>query len=247
MGAGASTTRRPPPTPTPADVAALEQPFYRDNGAMCFYCLPYDEEIKKRSTVSVLEVGALGFRLLRPASEDCLLAFPWGQIHSWAHTENRFSFRFFDDGKKTVVPYTLFLRDLPALMGHIQTVIDAILADRKRLVIPEERFLQLLHEFKVCCGSGGSPQSLLLRGGSGCSERYFWSEQGRQLLDLIPSSFDKVEVAVLLHGRLIDQNRFSYMLEGLESPSDRDNVWHRITALKKAGRALSGGSGGSGG
>ena len=46
----------------------------------------------------LLEVGCLGFRLLRPHSDDCLYAFPWGQIHSWAHTDNRFSFRYFDDG-----------------------------------------------------------------------------------------------------------------------------------------------------
>ena len=38
---------------------------------------------------------------------------------------------------------------------------------------------------------------------------------------------------MLLHGRLIDQNRFSVMLEALECTTDRDNVWHRITVAKK--------------
>ena len=46
----------------------------------------------------MLEVGSLGFRLLRPTSEDPLSLFPWGQIHSWAHGTNRFTFRYFDDG-----------------------------------------------------------------------------------------------------------------------------------------------------
>jgi hypothetical protein len=39
-------------------------------------------------------------------------------------------------------------------------------------------------------------------------------------------------VAVLLHGRLVDQPRFSAMLEGLD-PAARDNVWHRITAIRR--------------
>ncbi|PNW78330.1 hypothetical protein CHLRE_09g401650v5 [Chlamydomonas reinhardtii] len=237
MGAGAST-RRPPPEPTPADVAALDQPFDRDSGDRCFYCLPYDDEMKKRSSLVLLEVGCLGFRLLRPHSDDCLYAFPWGQIHSWAHTDNRFSFRYFDDGKKSVVQYTLFLRDLPQLLEHIQSVIDTILTDRKSLAIPPERFTELLVEMQTY-GNGGSVRSPLeLLSRQYCSEYYFWSEQGRQLIDAIPSSFDKVEVSVLLHGRLIDQNRFSFMLEGLESQADRDNVWHRITAMKKSASKL---------
>jgi len=45
----------------------------------------------------------------------------------------------------------------------------------------------------------------------------------------------QVEAATVLHSRLIDQNRFCYMLEALDCQADRDNVWHRITLLKKQG------------
>lgn len=45
----------------------------------------------------------------------------------------------------------------------------------------------------------------------------------------------QVEAATVLHSRLIDQNRFSYMLEALDCPADQENVWHRITLLKKQG------------
>ena len=48
----------------------------------------------------------------------------------------------------------------------------------------------------------------------------------------------QVEAATALHSRCIDQNRFSLMLEALESQADRDNVWHRITCLKKTGSSL---------
>ncbi len=43
----------------------------------------------------------------------------------------------------------------------------------------------------------------------------------------------QVEAATVLHGKLIDQTLFSCMLEALECPADRDNVWHRITLMKK--------------
>ncbi|KAG2494568.1 hypothetical protein HYH03_007334 [Edaphochlamys debaryana] len=233
MGAGASNARpRPPPEPTVAELAALDSPYQKEGGERCFYCMPNEEDLKKRSTVIALEVGMLGFRLMRPRTEDCLFAYPWGQIHSWAHTDNRFSFRYFDDGKKAVVQYTLFLRDLAPLLEHIQTLIDAILAERKSQAIPVELFAELLREVQNGPRSSLTPVDLLQQR-QYCDKYYFWAEQGRQLVDALPSSFDKIEVAVLLHGRLIDQNRFSYMLEGLESQADRDNVWHRITALKK--------------
>ncbi|KXZ52939.1 hypothetical protein GPECTOR_8g314 [Gonium pectorale] len=232
MGAGASSAKRPPPEPTPAEIAALEQPFGREGGEMCFYCLPHDDEMKKRSPLVVMEVGPQGLRLMRPASDDCLYAYPWGQIHSWASADNRFSFRYFDDSKKAVVQSSLFLRDLEPLLTQIQTVIESILTDRKKLAIPAEKFAEVLQELQVAVSSGGStPLDALQRHLT--SEYYFWSAQGRQVLAAIPSAFDKIEVAVLLHGRLIDQNRFSHILETLESQADRDNVWHRITQLKK--------------
>lgn len=43
----------------------------------------------------------------------------------------------------------------------------------------------------------------------------------------------QIEAATILHSRLIDQNRFCNMLEALETQTDRDNVWHRITQMKK--------------
>ncbi|GLI66393.1 hypothetical protein VaNZ11_010185 [Volvox africanus] len=241
MGAGASNSRRPPPEPTAADVAALEHPYYRGAHEACYYCLPYDEDVKRRSAVVVLEVGPLGFRMLRPNSTDCLFAYPWGQIHSWAHTDNRFSFRYFDDGQKKVVQYVLYLRDMADLLTHIQIVIDSILSERKSLAIPPDSFNNLLAELEALTSTPSPISSPLeLLSAPDTSEYYFWADQGRQLIDSIPSSFDKVEMAVLLHGRLIDQNRFSYVLEGLETQADRDNVWHRITVQKK--KAPGGGS-----
>lgn len=52
---------------------------------------------QKGSTL-LLEVGDTGFRLLRTGTHDPIFLFPWGQIHSWAHGDCRFTFRYFDDG-----------------------------------------------------------------------------------------------------------------------------------------------------
>lgn len=59
--------------------------------------LPLHALIQK-GDVMILEVGSLGFRCLRPTTEAPLLLFPWGQIHSWAHGPDKFTFRYFDDG-----------------------------------------------------------------------------------------------------------------------------------------------------
>jgi len=44
----------------------------------------------------------------------------------------------------------------------------------------------------------------------------------------------QVDAAVLLHGRLVDQTSFSQMLENADCQGDKDNIWHRITALRKS-------------
>ncbi len=122
MGSGTSKTQ-----PEEFDVASLPQPRSRDD-CMLFSVVPTEEDLKRVSSrretawlarlqlgapaviaspcpacpqkgdVLLLEVGPLGFRLLRPVTEDPLSLYPWGQIHSWAHGDKRFTFRFFDDG-----------------------------------------------------------------------------------------------------------------------------------------------------
>lgn len=51
----------------------------------------------QKADLMVFELSRLGFRLLRPGTDDCLLLFPWGQVHSWAQTETKFTFRYYDD------------------------------------------------------------------------------------------------------------------------------------------------------
>lgn len=56
--------------------------------------------------------------------------------------------------------------------------------------------------------------------------------QGTSLMGTVDNTFDKMDVAVALHHRLIDQTEFATLLCCLDCQEDRDNVWHRILASK---------------
>eukprot|EP00798_Chlamydomonas_sp_ICE-L_P016888 gene16888-23163_t len=195
MGAGVS---RPSPPPE-VDTSGLAFPYSKgEQGDMCYFVMPHDEELKKKGDTLILEVGRLGLRLLRNTdSEQPIAQYPWGQIHSWAHTTGRFTFRHFDDGKKTIIPYILYLRDVQAMLDHIANTIELILNERKEQAIGDEAFENLLEQLKH-----GDPNSKL-------------------------QQLETIEAAVLLHGRLIDQNHFSLMLQVLDGQADRDNCHGR--------------------
>lgn len=56
--------------------------------------------------------------------------------------------------------------------------------------------------------------------------------QGSTLMGTVENTFDKMDVAIALHHRLIDQTEFATLLCCLECEEDRDNVWHRILTNK---------------
>ncbi|KAG1673259.1 hypothetical protein FOA52_002539 [Chlamydomonas sp. UWO 241] len=181
-----------------------------------------------KGDVLLLEVGPDGFRLLRHTKEPFCM-FPWGQIHSWAHGASVFTFRFFDDGKHAIVQHALSTKDVDTLLACIQKIIEAILAERRKSAISDEAFEALLSDVKA--SSDSTRQLDKLR--QAVQAYTFTSDQGRKLLQQLPTAFDVVEAATVLHPRLIDQNRFSNMLEVLDCQTDRDNVWHRITTAKR--------------
>ncbi len=72
---------------------------------------------------------------------------------------------------------------------------------------------------------------------------YFTSEQGKHIMDALgTNTWDLMEAAVALHGRIVDQPHFTAMLQSLDEMS-RDNVWHRIQAMRRSAAAAQKGGG----
>jgi len=80
---------------TPEALAALPAP--KVTGDVVLLSMLPEGELQKKGDLLLLEVGPIGFRILKAGTQDPIYLFPWGQVHSWAHGTNRFSFRFFDD------------------------------------------------------------------------------------------------------------------------------------------------------
>jgi len=163
--------------------------------------------VKTGGTV-LLEVGDAGFRVLRADTEDAVAQFPWGQVHSWAHGEDRFSFRYFEERSKKITKYTFQLRHVPELMVKIQEVIDRILTDRKSQSISEAEFEQLRAKLSL-----SDPGERLQCIQSAAQMNFFMAAQAQALVAACAEAFDKVEAAAVLHPRLVDQNHFNAVLE----------------------------------
>lgn len=215
-----------------ATIKALPPPIERGDTKLV-YVLPQDEPMKQRSPTMLLEVGPLGFRLLRPETEDPLYCFLWGQIHSWSQSNGKFTFRVFDERNKVILQYNLHVRDMPALLDHIQHVIETILDERKSQAITEADFENLLQTLETI-----QANMRLQRIQTAVKMNYFTATQGTLLVKALANSFDKVEAATLLHSKLVDQNHFNLILEALDCQDDRENVWHRISELKKKNASL---------
>lgn len=209
-------------------------PPRHEGDTVMFMAAPLDDNLPvKTGNQVLLEVSDTGFRVLRADTEDAVSQFPWGQVHSWAHGEERFSFRFFEERNKKITKYLLQMKHVPELMVKIQEVIDRILSDRKSQGISDEEFVKL---FEKLANSDQSDRLGCIQ--SAAQMNYFMAAQGHQLVSACTDAFDKVEAAAALHPRLVDQNHFNTVLEALDCPEDRENVWHRLSATKKSALRL---------
>ena len=58
--------------------------------------------------------------------------------------------------------------------------------------------------------------------------RFLNSEKAFLAASCFNDTFDKMEATLYLQSHLIDQNKFSWVLETFKSEEERQNVWHRI-------------------
>jgi len=188
-----------------------------------------------------MEISNIGLHILRPDTEDCISFHPWGSLHSWSCSsskpndpvKNKFIYRYWDDLTKTVKQTSVYLLLVEAVLDEIQTIIDDILKGRRNQAMDDITFCHMMDDIRGSINNGSvaafSPSSIL----ASTAPTFLWADQGRILLESLSDSFERVEAAVQLHQRLIDQNRFTWMIDALDCQADRDNVWHRVTQIRR--------------
>ena len=194
-----------------------------------FDVVPMSENLQRHRAGLRLEVTGGGFRLLRLATDDAVHAFPFPQIHSWAHSHNTFSFRYYMEKSKRVDSYIFSTANVDQILACIHDTVDTILSERKRNGIPPEDMAKLLDAIK---STGGD---VVERVKTAATMNYFTSEQAYEIAQAMEDDFDRIEVICTLHANLIDQHHFSKVLTALASPEDKENVWQRIKIAKKGG------------
>ncbi|KAL3151231.1 hypothetical protein ABBQ38_013072 [Trebouxia sp. C0009 RCD-2024] len=113
-----------------------------------FAVQPVTPHLKAKGATLVLEVDALGFRLLKPRTLDAINAFGWGEIHSWLHSPGRFSFRFYEEKSQSIVEYNFKLQHLDELLASMEVFIEAVMSQRKAKAISDTEFEQLLEQLE---------------------------------------------------------------------------------------------------
>ena len=252
MGAGASSAEKGPPLAQQAkasegtqgaagakggDLASMYANTHvsEGTGATGFLMIPVESTLKTRANPVVLEVAPTGFRLLRPVTHEPLYEFLFPQIHSWVSHETRFGFRFYDKSKK--LHYFTFLFSFPdngnqskTLLEVIHKCVQGILNDRLSKAMSDENFEQFLELF---INTVPEEQIELLR--ETTNVNFFSSSQGHKVVAAVKDPFNRIDAAVLFHKCVTDQTKYSTVLEALDDPGDRENVWHRIDSAKKGG------------
>ncbi|KAA6425716.1 MAG: hypothetical protein FRX49_04091 [Trebouxia sp. A1-2] len=187
-------------------VDAPPTPIKTDQGQPArFDVTPLTSALKARGSTLVLEVDTLGFRLLKPKTLDALNAF----------------------GSQKIVEYDFKLQQVDMLLAKMEVFIEAVMSQRRAQAISDADFEQLVAQLEQ--SPMGDRSVRIATAAQFC---FFTSLQGTMLMDTVDNTFDKMDVAVALHHRLIDQTEFATLLCCLECQEDRDNVWHRILASK---------------
>ena len=109
------------------------------------------------------------------------------------------------------------------ILQSLQKIVTEVLNGRKERALNEGEVIDLLSNLNK---GGARSQLEVLR--SRVEGRYLTSEKAFLVASCITNDFDKMEATLFLQSHLIDQNKFSRILETFESEEERQNVWHRI-------------------
>ena len=109
------------------------------------------------------------------------------------------------------------------ILQTLQKIVTEVLNGRKESALNEGEVIDLLSNLNK---GGARTQLEVLR--SRVEGRYLTSEKAFLVASSFSDTFDKMEATLFLQSHLVDQNKFSRILETFESDEERQNIWHRI-------------------
>jgi len=155
--------------------------------------------------------------------EKPLEFFPYHTVMCWGHSLKTFQFRIFN---KTGEPTTIQLASTQGKEIE-QTVLKAV----KSLMEDMEKKGVSDAEFKNLCSTVSGNASVGIDTVQQFTvSRSFTARQAVDLLKIIETScpFSKVDMAVLLYDRMIQQGSFEMLLNCFDNKEDKENVCHRL-------------------
>ena len=159
-----------------------------------------------------------------PAQQKPLTHFPYHTIMCWGHSNRTFQFRVFRDGSD---PDTLRFNTSEGkqLETVLLSTVKSLMADMEAKAVGDAEFRALLKGIQ----QDVDPSSRLTSIKQFIAGHFFIARHGVELLRAVaPDTFDMIEIAAEMYGRIINKDMFQLMLNEFSSKEDRENVCYRL-------------------
>ncbi|UPQ98230.1 DUF4476 domain-containing protein [Chloropicon primus] len=213
MGAASSITRN------------SDAPIIRaENGVTLFQVEILTQAFAKRTDKALLEISKFGIRILDRSDNQVIKAIAMSLIHSWSPEARSIVF-VCTNGNMDLYSIELSTTQCEEILSCLQQIVSQVLSTRKEQALNETEVIDLLSSLNKQNGSSDMSQLEVLK--SQVEGRYLTSEKAFLVASSFSDTFDKMEATLFLQSHLVDQNKFSKILETFES-EERQNIWHRI-------------------
>lgn len=184
---------------------------------LCFFAR------KQRTDKALLEISKFGIRILDRADNQVIKAIAMSLIHSWSPEPRSIVF-VCTNGSMELYSIDLGTTQCNEILSCLQNIVSEVLRTRKERALNETEVCSLLSSLNRQCGTESQLEVLKSR----VEGRFLTSEKAFLVASSFSDTFDKMEATLFLQSHLVDQNKFSRILETFESDEERQNIWHRI-------------------
>ena len=145
-------------------------------------------------------------------------------IHSWSPASKSILF-VCTNSNMELYSIELSTTQCDAILKCLQQIVKQVLTSRKERALSETEVIDLLSAMRAAKTGSKSQLDVLKTRVSG---RYLTSDKAFLVTSSFSDTFDKMEATLFLQSHLVDQNKFSRILEAFESDEEVRNIWHRI-------------------